>query len=93
MGEKPLQQNSEKVTALMAKDFAESEFEKYRIVQDRLFESDFDKKVKRLKGKQDKLEDTTIRKIFTYKSKNIATFNDSIPVLSYIWIKYIRYDT
>ena len=47
----------------MAKDFAESEFEKYSIVQDRLFESDFDKEVKRLKGKQDKLEDTTIRKI------------------------------
>lgn len=41
----------------MAKDFAESEFEKYRIVQDRLFESDFDKEIKRLEGKQDKPED------------------------------------
>lgn len=39
-------QNSGKITALMAKSFAESEFEKYRIVQDRLFESDFDKEVK-----------------------------------------------
>lgn len=48
-------QNSGKVAALMAKDFAESEFEKYRIVQDRLFESDFDKEIKRLKGKQDNL--------------------------------------
>ena len=38
-------QNSGKITALMAKSFAESEFEKYRIVQDRLFESDFDKEV------------------------------------------------
>jgi hypothetical protein len=32
-----------KVTHEIAKSFAESEFEKYRIVQDRLFESDFDK--------------------------------------------------
>lgn len=31
-----------------AKQHAESEFEKYRIVQDRLFESDFDKSVKAL---------------------------------------------
>jgi hypothetical protein len=42
-------QNSGKVTALMAKTFAESEFEKYRIVQDRLFESDFDREIKRIK--------------------------------------------
>ncbi len=32
-----------KITSEIAKDKAESEFEKYRIVQDRLFESDFDK--------------------------------------------------
>lgn len=32
-----------KVTAEIAKAFAESEFEKYRIAQDRLFESDFDR--------------------------------------------------
>ena len=32
-----------KVTAAIAKAFAESEFEKYRIIQDRLFKSDFDK--------------------------------------------------
>lgn len=32
-----------KITAEIAKDHAESEFEKYRIVQDRLFMSDFDK--------------------------------------------------
>lgn len=31
------------VSAQVAKSFAESEFEKYRIVQDRLFQSDFDK--------------------------------------------------
>ena len=32
-----------KITAEFAKSFAESEFEKYRIVQDKLFSSDFDK--------------------------------------------------
>lgn len=32
-----------KVTAEFAKSFAESEFEKYRIIQDRLFRSDFDR--------------------------------------------------
>jgi len=38
--------NSGKVTVEVAKIFAESEFEKYRIVQDRLFESDFDRLLK-----------------------------------------------
>lgn len=37
-----------KVTAEIAKAFAESEFEKYRPIQDRLFESDFDREVKKL---------------------------------------------
>ena len=32
-----------KITAEFAKSFAESEFEKYRILQDRLFQSDFDR--------------------------------------------------
>ena len=41
-------QNTGKVTAQVAKSFAESEFEKYRIIQDRLFESDFDKEIKRI---------------------------------------------
>jgi len=36
-------QDAGKVTAEIAKAHAETEFEKYRIVQDRLFESDFDK--------------------------------------------------
>jgi len=31
-----------KVSHELAKEFAETEFEKYRIIQDRLFESDFD---------------------------------------------------
>lgn len=32
-----------KVTATIAKSFAESEFEQYRIIQDRLYQSDFDR--------------------------------------------------
>jgi len=36
-------QNAGKVTAEIAKVHAETEFEKYRIVQDKLFESDFDR--------------------------------------------------
>jgi hypothetical protein len=40
-----------KVTQAIAKAFAESEFEKYRIVQDRIFESDFDKMIKKLQDK------------------------------------------
>jgi hypothetical protein len=38
--------NSGKVTSEVAKAFVESEFEKYRIIQDRLFESDFDRLLK-----------------------------------------------
>jgi hypothetical protein len=41
-------QDAGKVTAELAKAHAESEFEKYRIVQDRLFESDFDRLLKQL---------------------------------------------
>lgn len=35
--------NSGRVTHEIAKAFAESEFEKYRVIQDRLYESDFDR--------------------------------------------------
>ncbi len=41
-----------KISSQFAKEFAESEFEKYRIVQDKLFESDFDKEIKKLKPPQ-----------------------------------------
>jgi len=40
-------QNAGKVTAEIAKAHAESEFEQYRIVQDHLFESDFNTKTRR----------------------------------------------
>ena len=41
-------QDAGKVTAEIAKAHAESEFEKYRIIQDRLFESDFDWMIKQI---------------------------------------------
>lgn len=44
-------QDAGKVTAEIAKAHAESEFEKYRIVQDRLFESDFDRMVRLVSNK------------------------------------------
>ncbi len=37
-----------KITATIAKTFAHSKFEKYRPIQDKLFESDFDKEMKKL---------------------------------------------
>lgn len=47
-------QDAGQVTAEIAKAHAESEFEKYRIVQDRLFESDFDRMLKELEGGEKK---------------------------------------
>lgn len=41
-------ENAGKITAEIAKSFAESEFEKYRPIQDKLFESDFDREIKKL---------------------------------------------
>lgn len=46
--EKEILTNSGKVTAEIARAFAESEFEKYRVIQDKSFESDFDKEVKKI---------------------------------------------
>jgi hypothetical protein len=48
--EQEILKDSGKVTAEIAKQFAESEFEKYSIIQDRLFESDFDKEIKKQLG-------------------------------------------
>ena len=45
--ERDILDNPGKVSQEVAKAFAESEFEKYRIVQDRLFESDFDRHIKK----------------------------------------------
>ena len=48
---KGLLENAGKITTKIAKEFAESEFEKYRIIQDKLFESDFDKLIIQIKKK------------------------------------------
>ena len=48
LADREILQDSDKVTAKIARNFAESEFEKYRIVQDRLFVSDFDKIIETL---------------------------------------------
>jgi len=51
--EREILEDSGKITTKIARDYAESEFEKYRIVQDRLFESDFDKLIGLQKKERD----------------------------------------
>jgi len=45
-------QNAGSISAAIAKAYAETEFEKYRIIQDRLFQSDFDKLIDNVDNKQ-----------------------------------------
>lgn len=45
--------NAGRVTAEIAKAHAESEFQKYRIIQDQLFESDFDREINRFNENND----------------------------------------
>ena len=47
--EREIVQDSGRISAEIAKEKAETEFEKYRIIQDQLFESDFDREIKKLK--------------------------------------------
>jgi hypothetical protein len=46
--EREILMNAGEITAEIAKQHAEKEFEKYRIIQDKFFESDFDKETKKL---------------------------------------------
>lgn len=46
----PILNDKGKVSALEAKLKAEQEYDKYRMIQDKNYESDFDKEIKRLKG-------------------------------------------
>lgn len=50
--DRPILDDAGRVSADYAKEFAETEFEKYRVIQDRLFQSDFD----RLMNEDDLLE-------------------------------------
>lgn len=52
--EREILQNAGAITAEIAKHHAHSEFEKYRVVQDRMFESDFDKEMKKLERSRKK---------------------------------------
>jgi len=52
ISQRDILQDAGKVTAEIARNHAESEFEKYRIVQDRLFESDFDRVLKEIEQKK-----------------------------------------
>ena len=54
MFEYGLLQDAGKVTAEIAKLHAETEFEKYRIVQDRLYKSDYDLFLEELENKYGK---------------------------------------
>ncbi|GAL87247.1 hypothetical protein MYP_4477 [Sporocytophaga myxococcoides] len=48
----PILNDKGKISALEAKLKAEQEYEKYRIIQDKNYESDFDKEIKKIKGKE-----------------------------------------
>ena len=52
--EREILQNAGTISHEIAKGFAESEFEKYRIIQDRLFESDFDKEIKEITNQKER---------------------------------------
>lgn len=53
--QKEILQNARKVTAAIAKTFAEKEYDRYKPIQDSLFESDFDKMMKKqIQGTDDK---------------------------------------
>jgi hypothetical protein len=49
--EKEILDNPGKISAEMARAFAETEFEKYRLIRDKRYESDFDKIIKQIGGK------------------------------------------
>ena len=53
--EREILQVSGRITAEIAKVKAETEFEKYRIIQDQLFESDFDREIKKLRAENDQV--------------------------------------
>jgi len=52
--EREILQDGGKISTKIAKEKAETEFEKYRVIQDRLFESDFDLEIKRITSKDNK---------------------------------------
>ena len=51
--QKYILQDFRKVSAVRAKEFAETEYQKYKPIQNQLFESDFDKEIKKMLGNYD----------------------------------------
>ncbi len=54
--ERDILEDAGKVTAAIAKEFALSEFEKYKVIQDKSYKSDFDKLLQALDGDGDKVK-------------------------------------
>jgi hypothetical protein len=52
----PILKDKGQISALKAKLKAEQEYEKYRVIQDKNYISDFDKEIKRIKGKEEDKE-------------------------------------
>ena len=52
MDDRHILQDAGKVSAEIAQSFAEGEYEKFRVLQDRLFENDFDREIKRMEEEQ-----------------------------------------
>ncbi|MCG2707841.1 MAG: virulence RhuM family protein, partial [Candidatus Omnitrophica bacterium] len=52
--EKKILHNSGKISHEIAAALAESEYEKYKVVQDRMLESDFDQEIKKLLNSKNK---------------------------------------
>ena len=67
---KGYRQDAGKVSAELAKTHAESEFEKYRVVQDRLFESDFDRLVKQLGSERTVNDGAKLKRVRNKAGKN-----------------------
>lgn len=57
LDERNILQNAGTITTTIAKEHAKTEFEKYRIIQDKSFESDFDKEIKTLEKSRRKKSD------------------------------------
>ena len=74
--ERQILKNAGKISKELAKKFAESEFEKYRSIQDQLFVSDFDKEVKKLEKQyfiKGKIKGQKKINVNSDKSKNTKT--------------------
>ena len=50
LSQRDILESAGKISTEIAKQHAESEFEKFRVIQDRLYESDFDREIKRIVG-------------------------------------------